>query len=87
MRDTIRKLKESRTRLNGDYRNKSQQKSITQDIKTMEEELEQKHARELEEFDNKNKPARNMASTATTGKINFKSINLDFTHIKFDTQT
>lgn len=78
-------MKESRSRLNGNSRNKPQQKSITQEIKSMEEELEQKHARELEEFDNRNKATANPTTTSTTGKINFKSINLDFTHIKFDT--
>lgn len=84
LRDTIRTLKESRARLNGDSRHKPQQKSITQEIKSMEDELEQKHARELEEFDAKNKATGKHAPTAATGKINFKSINLDFTHIKFD---
>jgi dipeptidase len=84
LREQTRMLKESRSRLNGDSRAKGQQKSITQEIKSLEEELEKKHAAELEEFDQKHASSSKATPRTAEGKIIYKSINLDFSHIKFD---
>lgn len=84
LRETIRKLKDSRTRLNGDARNKRDQKSITQEIRTLEEELAAKHAAELEAFDKKNSSRSKHTTSSTETKISFNSINLNFSHINFN---
>ena len=84
MRDQIRLLKETRMRVGSDARARGQKKSITQEIKSMEDELAKKHEEELAEFDAKHGKADSSALTRVEGKINFKSINLDFSHIKFN---
>lgn len=85
MRNKIKELKEQRARMNGDVRNKSLQKNITNQIKEMEEEMEAKHAKELEEFDKKKSgPTSKLPQNGIDAKIDFKSINLNFSHIKFE---
>lgn len=62
---------------------KGHKKNITQEIKNLEDELEAKHANELAEFDAQHGTSSDPSHRQTEGKINFKSINLDFSHIKF----
>lgn len=83
LRDTIRKLKESRMRAGSSVQAKGHKKSITQEIKNLEDELEAKHAKELADFDAQHGTSSDPSHRQTEGKINFKSINLDFSHIKF----
>ena len=84
VREEVKKLKERRTRLNGDARNKPEQRTLTNQIKELEEQMEAKHALELEEYDKKHPSESKAPANSMDGKLDFKSINLNFGHIKFD---
>jgi hypothetical protein len=70
--------------LNGDARRKPEQKAINNEIKELEEQLEAKHAQELADYDRKHPSTSKLPSNGLDAKIDFKSINLNFNHLKFN---